>query len=247
MKKQLRLGLKLPENVLYRLERFVGGKANGLPLSAAADFRNKKCGQSLVITGSSSTGKTHLLKGIFYAWRPKKSAAYLSMSGFSENIKKAKAELKKLYDKKLVCLDDLDGLDAARDTPEIYDAVFHLFNAITQKGGFLAFTMRRSPTPASSPFLPDYLSSRLLSGMVIRLKKPADKDRKKILKKLAEDVQLNLTPKALDYVLERAPRSIPDLARFLENLERSLSTGIKGEQKRIGLQLIRRVITLMVS
>ncbi len=245
MKNQLRLGLKLPESVLYRLERFVGGKANGLALSAAADFLYKKSGQSLVITGSSSTGKTHLLKGVFYAWRPKKSAAYLSMSGSSVNIKKAKAELKKLYDKKLVCLDDLD---AARDNPEIYDAVFHLFNAVTQRGGFLAFAMRRSPTPASSPFLPDYLSSRLLSGMVTRLKKPAERDRKKILKKLAEDVQLNLTPGALDYVLERAPRSIPDLANFLENLERSLSAEPKGgRRKRIGLQLIRRVITLMVS
>ncbi|MEE8482976.1 MAG: DnaA/Hda family protein, partial [Nitrospinota bacterium] len=238
------------ESVLYRMERFVGGKANRLALCAAADFLYKKSGQSLVITGSSSTGKTHLLKGVFYAWRPKKSAAYLSMSGFSEsgfsvNIKKAKAELKKLYDKKLVCLDDLD---AARGTPEIYDAVFHLFNAVTQKGGFLAFAMRRSPTPVSSPFLPDYLSSRLLSGMVTRLKKPAERDRKKILKKLAEDVQLNLTPGALDYVLERAPRSIPDLANFLENLERSLSAEPKGgRRKRIGLQLIRRVITLMVS
>jgi len=134
---------------------------------------------------------------------------------------------------KTVCVDELEQ---GRKSRIFYEELFHLYNHLADRGGRLAISMERSP--ASASFLPKYLSTRLLSGMVVDLKQPDEKLRTTILKKIAADSDIELTKGALDYILERSPRSVEKLTEFVNRLDASLGRS----SKRIGLQLLKRVL-----
>jgi DnaA family protein len=130
----------------------------------------------------------------------------------------------------------MDDLENGRNSRIFYEELFHLYNHLADRGGRLALSMRMSP--AAAKFLPKYLSTRLLSGMVVNLKRPDERLRPRILKKLAADRHITLTDGALNYILERSPRSVEKLMEFVEMLD----AGVEQRSKRIGLQLIRRVL-----
>jgi len=229
MPRQLSFTLRTDQKERYSLARFTAGGKNRLALDAALAFSHGgDTPPLLVLYGPGGSGKSHLLKGIAASCG---GAVYVDCQ-FLAGSQSPLAHLEKLKAKKVLLL---DGLHALAGKQELLDAVFHLFNAVINSGGRMVFSLEKSP--AMSPFLPDYLSTRLLTGMALPLKKPSDEERRAILSKLLEDAQISLTPKALGYTLERSPRSVSELHDFVEKLEASLA----GE-KRIGLQLIRRVL-----
>lgn len=232
--RQLSFGLKLPEKELYSLSRFYPSGQNRIALKAATAFGNEPGLFSLTITGRPKTGKSHLLKGIALNQKPRKNAAYVSCELLAlsspEKIRRTMMSLRRY---KTVCVDDLELGQKSRI---FYEELFHLYNHLADRGGRLAVSMDRSP--AAAKFLPKYLSTRLLSGMVVNLKKPDEKLRAAILKKIAADSDIELTAGALKYILERSPRSVEKLMEFVNHLDASLEL----RSKRIGLQLIRRML-----
>lgn len=235
-KRQLSFGLKLPEKELYSLGRFYQSEANRIALKAAADFSAQSGYVSLTITGGPKSGKSHLLKGIALKQKPAKNSAYLCVEPLAasspEKIRRTMMSMRRY---KTVCFDDLEHGQKSRI---FYEELFHLYNHLADRGGRLAVSMNRSP--AKTTFLPKYLSSRLLSGMVVNIKKPDEKLRAAILKKLAADSDIELTAGALKFILERSPRSVEKLMEFVDRLDAS----IEQRSKRIGLQLIRRMLAL---
>ena len=232
--RQLSFGLKLPERELYSLGRFCVSDQNMIALKAAESFGISAGTVSITITGPPTSGKSHLLIGIANRIRPRKQAAYVTAASLVEEgnvgLRKTMMALRKY---KMVCMDDLDS---ASRSGIFFEELFHLYNHLADRGGRLALAMQKSP--ASAGFLPKYLSSRLLSGMVVNLKKPDDSLRAGILKKVAADRHLSLTPGALQYILERSPRSVKDMMEFV----RLLDAGLERGAKRIGLHQIRRVL-----
>ncbi|MBI3794542.1 MAG: hypothetical protein HY280_07415 [Nitrospinae bacterium] len=232
------LGLKLDEKRLYSLERFYPGNANLLALSAAKKFATGKFQRVVVITGRAKCGKSHLLKGIFHTW-PSGSDG---QNAFFFNPKNRTNTPEQLLNQAveigggpvLFCIDNLD--QQHENEKEWYDAVFTLFNKLADSGGFLAVALRHSP--ANSPEMPDYLSSRLLTGMVVSLQKPDAEETRLILVKMADDRAVSLTPRAQKFILERSGRSIGDLSTLMDRLESEIDPG----GGRVGLQLLRRVI-----
>ncbi|MFQ5431023.1 MAG: DnaA ATPase domain-containing protein [Nitrospinota bacterium] len=232
--RQLSFGLKLPEKELYSLNRFCPSAQNRIALKAAAAFGNGPGLFSLTIMGGRKTGKSHLLKGIALNQKPRKNAAYVSCEMLaSSSPGKMRRAMMSLRKYKTVCVDDLELGQKSRI---FYDELFHLYNHLADRGGRLAISMSRSP--AAAHFLPKYLSTRLLSGMVVKLKKPDEKLRAAILKKLAADSNIELTAGALRYILERSHRSVEKLMEFVSRLDVSL----EHRSKRIGLQPIRRML-----
>ncbi len=232
--RQIALSLTLPESRLFSLERFCENERNRIAVKTAKSFGKKASSHALTIVGPAQSGKSHLLKGIYLQKRPRKSSAYVSCNNLAGAPRKFLREsIFKLGKCELVCLDNLDAPGA---NPQLYDEVFHLFNRLVDSGRHLAVAMRVSPARAG--FLPDYLSSRLLSGMVVRVEKPDSAQKAEILKKLAEDRCVSFTPRALKFIMERSPRSVNHLGELVDLLEKNLAGG----EKRIGLQLIRRVI-----
>ena len=233
-KRQLSFGLKLPEKELYSLSRFHASAQNRIALKAAAAFSAESGFVSLTITGAKKTGKTHLLKGIALKQKPAKNSAYLSCgllaASSPEKMRRTMMSLRKY---KTVCFDDLEYGQKSRI---FYEELFHLYNHLADRGGRLVISINQSVARAG--FLPKYLSSRLLSGMVVNLKKPDEKQRGAILKKLAEDSDIDLTAGALKFIMERSPRSVEKLMEFVSRLDAS----VEQRSKRIGLQLIRRML-----
>ena len=244
--------MKLPERELYSLGRFCVSGQNMIAHKAAESFgpprqRGSSAAQaghepgavSLTITGPPKSGKSHLLIGIANAVRPRKHAAYVTVAALLEaGDKELRKSMMALRKYRLVCMDDLEKGKKSRI---FFEELFHLYNHLADRGGRLALAMPKSP--AAARFLPKYLSSRLLSGMVVRLNKPDDPLRAGILKKVAEDRQLSLTPGALRYILERSPRSVADMMEFVMRLD----AGLDRNAKRIGLHQIRRVLKSELS
>jgi chromosomal replication initiation ATPase DnaA len=236
--KQVVLGLKPNLKTLYSIERFYPGQSNKLALDAVTAFTNLASQKVLVFTGSGNSGKTHLLNSIYYSWSSRKNygQAYLfdacepaGLDGLSAVSNTANISSRPI----LVCIDNLDSTSLDEES---YENVFHLFNSLSNTGGYLAVAMRSSPAKCRQ--MPDYLSSRLLTGMVVPLKKPKDSEMKSILIKLASDKNIFLTPNAQKYILERGIRSIGSLLETVERIENAAHPS-KG---RIGLQLIKRMI-----
>jgi chromosomal replication initiation ATPase DnaA len=239
---QLAFSLTLEEKDLYSLDRFHEGDYNTVPLGAAKLFGKNDGGQemprSLVITGPEGSGKSHLLKGLYRNFVAGKGGSAAAKAAIIDaaNIGSgddAVQKLKMMYGYDLVCI---DSLDAAKGGEEFYEGVFNLYNEIIGNGGYFAVAMRRSP--AKAPGMPDFLYTRLLSGMVVRIKRPGDKEKMGILAKLAADRQISLSPQGIKYILERSGRTVGLLAKLIARLENEL--GKKGGKA--GLQLIRSVI-----
>ena len=244
---QLAFTLTLEEKDLYSLDRFHEGDFNNIPLGAAKLFAKKSTEEmprSLVITGPEGSGKSHLLKGLYCRVVSEMGGADSSGSFDSENTAiidtanissegKIIERFKGLYGYDLVCI---DSLDSEERSIEFYDALFNLFNEVVGRGRFFAVAMRQSPAKAIG--IPDYLYTRLLSGMVVGITRPGDDEKMEILAKLAADRQVSLKPDGIKYILERSGRSIGSLANLLDRLEKKLDK--KGRSA--GLQLIRSVI-----
>jgi len=233
---QLRFSLALPERELYKLERFFEGESNRIPASAAGMFGSEDSIGSLVITGPAGSGKSHLLKGI--SLKPGKQrkvyASAVELAGLSETALKKSMGFLASHD--VVCVDDVDSV--YENSLPFFNEMFNLFNRFAEREAYLAVAMRRSPATVS--FLPDYLSSRLLSGMVVKIKKPGDEEKMEIIRKLAADRQISLTPRGAGFILERAGRSIGELVRLVEEIDAAVSPHAGS----VGLQLIKRVIDL---
>jgi len=230
--RQLAFGLTLPESEVFAIERFFPGKRNDTALLAVKRFCEGGAASVIVLVGPRKSGKSHLLKAI--ALQSGEGGAYIRASDFyAKSGPLTDREFNRLARREVVCVDDLE---TAKDLPGFYDRLFHLFNRLADRGGRMAVAMSRSP--AGTGFLPDYLSSRLLTGMVVNLKRPDETARAQILKKLAADRQISLTPQAVRYVLQRAPRSVERLKEIVALLDETALAGAK----RIGLQHIRSVL-----
>jgi chromosomal replication initiation ATPase DnaA len=237
---QLTFSLTLEEKDLYSLDRFHEGDFNKIPLAAAKLFAKNGAGEemprSLVITGPEGSGKSHLLKGLYRRVVSERGGAASTAIIDAADISSGgdvNERLKQLYGYALVCI---DSLDARERNSDFYEALFNLFNEVIGNGGHFVVAMRRSPVKAAG--IPDYLYTRLLSGLVVGIKRPGDDEKRSILAKLAADRQISLTPGGIKQILERSGRSVGSLASLLGRLEKVL--GKKGS--RAGLQLIRSVI-----
>lgn len=117
-----------------------------------------------------------------------------------------------------VLLDDCDR-EAGDET-----ALFHLLNAVRERGGQALLTARSTPTQ-SWPKLPD-LSSRLRALPVARLDPADDATVTAVLVKLIDDRQLRLDAEVVEFVARRADRSLGALRALVEALDReSLARG----------------------
>jgi len=237
--KQINFALLMPEEKLYPLERFHAGKSNRLVLSAVSSFGQKDGSASLVICGRDRLGKSHLLKGLSLKPEFKKNHLFLDCRELLQSgITKSKKMLKPARLPKIVLLDNLDAFSSSKSSVKLFDDVFHLFNEMIDSSKLFTATLNKSP--AKIALMPDYLSSRLLSGIVVNLKKSNETERREILKKLAMDRQINLTSKSVTYILNRARRSTSELINFLDNLEPL----IPPSADKVGLKLLRQVLEL---
>jgi chromosomal replication initiator protein len=190
------------------LESFIVGPSNKLA-ATSAEMVVRQPGQitPLLIHGSTSTGKTHLLEGIWTAIRKRSrnaTAVYLSAEQFTSHFLEAlrgsglPSFRRKYRGVDLLILDDLQFLVGKRATQV---ELLHTIDTLMREHRQLVFAADRSPAELAE--LGPELTTRLASGMVCRIDPPDYATRLGIVGELARRMKLPLPREVREYIASK--------------------------------------------
>jgi chromosomal replication initiator protein len=217
-------GWKTPRRRLGRLERFVVGGSNCLAHTAAQMAVERPGMYSpLLIHGPPGAGKTHLLEGIYAAFRPARpraSAVYLSSEQFTSLFlealhKSGMASFRAKYrDLELLVIDDLQFLANKKAT---LGELQHTIDTLLRGGRQLVFAADRSPTALRA--LGPEMVSRLSGGMVCRLEPAEYATRLGIVQWQAAELQMRVPDDVQAFVAAHFTTQTRELIGALKRLQ----------------------------
>ncbi len=180
----------------YRRDDFLPAEANAVALAWVERWPDWP-GPALALAGPSGSGKTHLLR----IWAERAEARVLKPADLSASAFAAVLDV--IGDAKAVALDDAQGVagDADRERQ-----LFHLFNWLRERGGWLM--MAAVEPPARWPVMLPDLASRLRTAQVAAIEAPDDALLAAVLVKLFRDRQLQIGADVIDYLIRRMDRSL---------------------------------------
>jgi len=211
----------------YKLEAFVIGPSNRLAFSAAEAVveSGKASFNPLFIHGPCGVGKTHLLQGVCNAVadiRPegrKLTWKYLTAEQFTndfvtairqKNLDSFRRDYRGLD---VLAIDDVHFLAAKKATQEEF---LHTFNAIDSAGKQIVMASDTHPRMLGQ--LTEQLTSRFLSGMVVKIDPPDRATRMKILQRFAARLKLAAPVGVLEYLAQQIRGSVRELEGSLIKL-----------------------------
>ncbi len=211
-------------NPRHLLEDFVPGQGNQLAYHAACRAAEEPPRQynPLFIHGHCGLGKTHLLQGIchrFARLHPAKRWLYMTgeqfTNDFLEAIRHNRMEhfRRRLRQADLLVLDDIHFLARKLRTQEEF---LHTFIQVDSHGRQIVLASDRPPREIESMI--ESLTSRFVSGMVIRVDAPDMPTRLEILRRMARRRNWNLP----DTTLVRLAREPAATVRDLEGMAHRL-------------------------
>lgn len=225
---QLTLGIGLNDSASFG-NYFPGGNAEVLNhLRACAHGEN---GLPVLVWGAPGSGKTHLLHAACHtataraehpAYLPMRDAALLSPD-----------VLEDLEHCALVCIDDVDAI-AGR--PAWEEALFHLYNRVSEQGHRLVLSAAAPPGELKLN-LPD-LASRLAWGLVLHLEALDETDKLGALQLRAEQRGFELPTEVAQFLLRRCPRDMLSLFALLDRLDQASLAA----QRKLTIPFVRDLI-----
>ena len=209
----------------YTFDSFVVGSGNEFAKSAALAVANapgKTKFNPLLIYSGSGLGKTHLLHAIgnYLLSQPNSgSISYCSSEEFYLNFIDAikNNNTKKFTDtfrnSRVLLIDDIQFLSGKESTQEEF---FYIFNTLYQYQRQIVLT---SDVPPSSLIgLQDRLISRFQWGLSVDIQPPNLETRIAILKKKAEEGNLNIAENILSFIAENGSLNIRELEGIIIRL-----------------------------
>jgi len=144
-------------------------------------------------------------------------------------------ELSNYYrqDVDLLLMDDIQFLSGKDRTQEEF---FHIFNALHQMRKQIILTSDNPPNQLQG--LEDRLVSRFQWGLIVDIQPPDIETREAILKKKAEDNNLDISNEIISFLAE----SIDDNVRVLEGTIRQLLLQASLKQEDISMELAREIV-----
>jgi chromosomal replication initiator protein len=187
------------------LKSFVVGTCNRLA-HASAELAVRQPGQisPLVIYGPSGIGKTHLLQGMYGAWRRSRRAGrvlYLSAEQFTSSFLEALRGSglpnfrRKYRGVEVFLLDDLHFVCGKRATQV---ELLHTVDELLREGRQLVFAADRSPAELTA--LGPEMIGRLQSGMVCPMERPDYETRLGIVGQMAHGMELHLPVEVQEFI-----------------------------------------------
>lgn len=177
----------------------------------------------------SAAGRTHLL----HASCQNKLASYIPLKKHNYLVPDI---LQGLDNYDLVCLDDIDAIAGQRNWEE---AIFDLFNRLTEKNISKLLITASAPPKQVSFILPD-LVSRLTWGQVYQLKELSDDDKLKALQLRAQLSGFQLSTEVGLFLLKRVNRDMRTLFSLLEKFEVATLT----QQRKLTIPFIKHIMDL---
>jgi chromosomal replication initiator protein len=252
-------------NPKYTFDSFVVGSNNRLAHAASlavSQYPGKKY-NPLFIYGGVGLGKTHLMQAIaqyILKENPNYKVSFVSSEKFTnEFIDAIRRESNLQFRTKyrgvdVLLVDDIQFLSGKEGTQEEF---FHTFNDLYNTGKQIILTSDKPPKDI--PNLEERLRSRFEWGLSCDITPPNFETRVAILKKKAEDENLDLSNEILEFIAEHVASNIRELEGVLmkvkvlydienkpltmQKLQESLKDIFTTEDKRISPEhIIQQVI-----
>ncbi|HUP88486.1 MAG TPA: chromosomal replication initiator protein DnaA [Longimicrobiales bacterium] len=206
-----------PLNERYLFDRYVVGTQNQLAAAAcrAVAEAPARMYNPLFIYGGVGLGKTHLMHAIGHsimARDPSRRVAYISSERFTNDLiasiqEGRMAEFRRRYrDIDLLLIDDVHFLGEKERTQEEF---FHTFNALHDAQRQIVMTSDRPPKEI--PGLEERLVSRFEWGLVTDIKPPDLETRVAILRKKAEEDQIQMQDEVLEFIARNCRSNVREL------------------------------------
>jgi DnaA family protein len=228
---QLPLGIALRDDCI--LDTFYPGD-NHEVLEQIKLISQGKGEQFIYLWGRLGVGRTHLLQGACNdATRRGLAAVYLPLSSLIEHDPSKLVEgLERLG---LVCLDDIDVICGKASWEE---AIFYLFNRLRTANHRLLVASNGPPSTLSLK-LAD-LQSRLAWGVTYQIQALDDDQLLAALQLRAKQRGLELSHEVGVFLIRRAARSMPQLYKILEKLDKASLAA----QRRLTVPFVKSVLEI---
>jgi chromosomal replication initiator protein len=217
--RQARIGGRSSDflNPLYTFDSFVVGTSNQFAHAAclAVAEAPSKIYNPLFIYGGVGLGKTHLMQAIGHQVlrnRPDARLLYASAEQFTNEFinsirdNKIDAFHRKYRQVELLLMDDIQFL-ANKDRSQ--EEFFHTFNELYESNCQLVIASDR--TPREIPTVEDRLRSRLEWGLITDIQPPNPETRIAILRKKAEESDIDIPNECIEYIAARVRSNIREL------------------------------------
>ncbi len=186
----------------------------------------------LYLWGSPGCGKSHLLLAACQQMsQQSRSAIYLSLNDIAQLSPLMLGELQQY---ELVCIDDVENICADMAWEE---ALFHLYNAISQQQHKLLIAANSSPGDLPAQ-LPD-LASRLMWGVSYHLQQLDDEGKQQLLIQMADEKGMQLSDAASRYLINRYSRNINKLTDLIDKLDHDSMS----RQQKLTIPFLRQSIS----
>jgi chromosomal replication initiator protein len=219
--------LDLPQSIFnprYTFDTFVVGGSNQLAYAASQSIAENPSGSfnPLFIYGGAGLGKTHLIQAIGQRIRrahPKMKVVYMSADSFVNDLISSirydrMAQFRDRYRSiDALLLDDIQFLAGKERTQEEF---FHTFNALYEAQKQIVFTS--DAPPREIPTLEERLRSRFEWGLTTDIQAPDLETKIAILRKKAEDKNINLPNDVALFIAERVRSNIRELEGHLNRV-----------------------------
>jgi DnaA regulatory inactivator Hda len=222
----LPLPLILPNNENF--DSFYVGD-NQLLFDSLQTLFDKEGFNVFYIWSASAAGRTHLL----HASSQNKLASYIPLK---QHVLLVPEILQGLDNYDLVCLDDIDAIAGHRDWEE---AIFDLFNRLSEKNVSKLLITACAP-PKQIPFILPDLASRLMWGQVYQLKELSDDDKLKALQLRAKLSGFDLSTEVGVFLLKRVNRDMRTLLSLMEEFE----VATLAQQRKLTIPFIKHILDL---
>jgi chromosomal replication initiator protein len=220
-------------NEKYSFNSFVVGPFNDLAYSASqAIIKKRGVYNPLFIYGSTGLGKTHLIQAtgnkiqknnenvdIFYTSSEKFSQDYVN--ALKNNRINAFKNKYRGYD--VFIMDDIQFFSGKE---KLQEELFHLFNALYDKGKQIIFSSDKHPNYIIG--LEDRLRSRFSAGMIVDVTKPDYESRAALLKTKAAQHQTPINDDVIDFLASSLDGNIRELEGILNAI--SIQTDLRGRK-----------------
>ena len=248
----------------FRFETFVEGNSNELARAAAYQV-SENAGQSynpLLLYGGVGLGKTHLMHAVgneILMKTPQSKVVYLHSQRFVQDMVKAlQTGTMQDFMHHYRSVDALliDDIQFFANKMRSQEELFHVFNALYERGHQMVFTCDRYPSEVQG--LEERLKSRFVYGLTVEVEAPDLETRVAILLKKAEAEGISLDSDVAFYMAERIRSNVRELegalrrvlasARFgghlitVEHVRRSLRDLIAIQDRQVSVDNIQRIV-----